>query len=435
MATSRIYPLAAGLALLALLAPPVHADVLEPKPADFWIEVIDPGRKKYLAALERGRRLFEQGRKLTSPGLRRKTLQDAVAALRDATGASPHNAEGWLWLGRALGELEQYEGLVRALTRCRRVQQPEPERARVIAFQLGIAYSKLGKFELAVVEYDRAERALDRLVSSGATPAGKRIPSRWIASWRATYHGNAAEALMALGRLDEAIQRYNEALRHEPGSILTRWGLAVAYDRDEQVSKAKAQVSVAIARDKKMRELTRDGVFFIPPGDIHYYYALGFLAQGELKQSRKHWELFLEKLPDSQWAFRARAHLVTLGGDADGKARSRRLAPTPRVSADSRARALDRRRERIIGRLRSRAYRLTRCYAKALKRKPDLAGKMVVSVRVGSNGRASGVRIVRTSLRGAALSKCVVREIKRIYFGRSPDGKPATVRHTFDFRL
>ena len=58
--------------------------------------------------------------------------------------------------------------------------------------------------------------------------------------------------------------------------------LAVALDRDEQLSKATQALRRALGRrGQGIKQLTRGGVFFVPPGDIYYYRGLGYEHLGE----------------------------------------------------------------------------------------------------------------------------------------------------------
>ena len=52
---------------------------------------------------------------------------------------------------------------------------------------------------------------------------------------------------------------------------------------------------------------------------------------------------------------------------------------------------------------------------------------------VQRNGKPSGIRKVRSSLRDAPLEKCVASAVERARFSR-PEKKPATVRVPFDLR-
>src|SRR5262249_32835517 len=148
--------------------------------------------------------------------------------------------------------------------------------AEHIASELGIVYSRLGAFEEALAEYDRA---------LGLVESERRPNALDDSSDRAVLYGNSAETLMALGRLDQAIGRYRLAeAAAPPGDTewqLAEWGLGVALDRDEQVEKSREAISRALGADPNMAELSSDGVFFEPAGDKRYYEALGHEVAGD----------------------------------------------------------------------------------------------------------------------------------------------------------
>jgi hypothetical protein len=121
---------------------------------------------------------------------------------------------------------------------------------------------------------------------------------------------------MALGRLDEAIERYRLAeAAANPGDTewqLAEWGLGVALDRDEQVEKSRAAIGRALEASSSMAPLSEDGVFFEPAGDKLYYVALGNEIAGDTNDAIRAWNDYLGTKPATRWARRARAHLDAL---------------------------------------------------------------------------------------------------------------------------
>lgn len=389
--------------------------------SDFWDELANPGNKVYQAELARGLKLERQAvslrRRTRLPHLVTRVYNDAVAAFRRAIKARPEGAAAHLALGRILLRLERYPAGMAAVNAARRLDSRLRDDTTV-AFEMGVAYSKLGKFQAAVDEYDLYERV--------------RGSGRVSSSERATAHANAAEALMALGRLDEAIQRYRSALAYG-SSPLTYWGLAVALDRDEQVSRAMDAVKLAMRAG--MRTLTLPSVFFIPKGDVHYYFALGHLSEGKLDKAREAFQRFLQEVPKSQWAFRARAHLAELGKPVAhriGK-QKKRLAPMPSPQAGL-GDALERDRRNYRSGIRSSYYTLQRCYSGALRHDKKLAGKMRVQLVVGLRGRPTSVKVVYSSVRNAKLKACVVQALKSRYLGRPVSKKPVKLTIPVEFK-
>jgi tetratricopeptide (TPR) repeat protein len=178
--------------------------------------------------------------------------------------------------------------------------------AERIASELGIVLSRLGRFDEALAEYDRALKLVD----------AERRPNILEDDNKAVLYGNSAETLMALGRLDEAIERYRLAeAAANPGDTewqLAEWGLGVALDRDEQVEKSRAAIWRALEASSSMAPLAEDGVFFEPAGDKLYYVALGHEVYGDTNDAIKAWGDYLGTKPIPRWARRARNHLEGL---------------------------------------------------------------------------------------------------------------------------
>ncbi len=405
---------------------PAQAVAEETRP-DFWESLADPGKKKFDEALRRGRNLLKAAEKLKAQHLQRQTLRDAVAAFKEATVASPRRGSGYYWLGLTYYQLNMSKGAIFALKRARQLSALQtPEQEFRIAFNLGITYSKVGDFESAVREYDRAERPLRRL--------GKRNST--VRANRSLCQGNAAESLMALGRLDEAIQRYKAALAlYHNNRVLLWWGLAVALDRDEQTSKASEALGNALREDPSMRALTSDTVFFVPRGDIHYYFALGHMAQGQVSEAKKRWRQFLDATPRSVWAYRARTHLAMLGAAPrkNKGSKKKRLAPRPGTSNLSQRSSL---RERIAVRytLEHNFGRLRKCYLTLLRKKPNVSGRARLTLRVGKDGSVQRAKVTKSTIRDHKFSACLSRSVSGIKFGKLPSGRAVRLSIPLEFK-
>lgn len=135
---------------------------------------------------------------------------------------------------------------------------------------------------------------------------------------------NLAETYMMLGRLDDAIDAYREAVRG--GGDLSAWyGLAVALDRDGRGSLAREIVqSQKLSGYRAFREsVFRGGTFFVPAGEVYYYYALAEEALGRADDAIIYWGRFIASGAHPQYQGRAREHLEAL------LARKRAGAPAP----------------------------------------------------------------------------------------------------------
>jgi tetratricopeptide (TPR) repeat protein len=133
---------------------------------------------------------------------------------------------------------------------------------------------------------------------------GKIEPSTW---------GNLAEIYMMLGRLDDSIDAYKEALRHGV-RVATWYGLAVALDRDGRGALAR---DVIVAQRLASYRLFRNDVesfdtFFVPRGEVFYYYALAEEAFGRIDEALDYWNHFIASGAHPQYQPRAREHVDAL---------------------------------------------------------------------------------------------------------------------------
>jgi tetratricopeptide (TPR) repeat protein len=170
-------------------------------------------------------------------------------------------------------------------------------------FSRALIHSRLG----APDAYARALVDYDYLLS--VTPRNDLT-----APWIAQVLTNSAEVLMALGRLDEAIERYKEGVEIE-NRALYLYGLAVAMDRAGfgETALQLMRDGAVIDRFNALGELTSDTVFFIPEGDLFFDHALGLEALGQTDEARSNYQRFLDIAADSPYRERAREHLRDLG--------------------------------------------------------------------------------------------------------------------------
>lgn len=202
-----------------------------------------------------------------------------------------------------------YEAVVRHIDALRRID-PQDVREVEYAWEMALALSKLGAlggpdaqqhFERAVDEYERWRRMIDE-----TDPA--------VAQMLSTCYANAAEVLMAVGRLDEAIAKYQMAVELNPIEALGYFGLAVALDRDGQWEKTAATMKEGLSRPDGLRRLEDPNVFFVPEGEIYYYFALAHQVQGaDPAMVNAEYQRFLSRARASKYAARAREHMAELG--------------------------------------------------------------------------------------------------------------------------
>lgn len=271
----------------------------------------------------------ESGRSRHPPALRSRFAQAALDELQPLLRARPDDAElhwlaalAWVALADEKGAAQQDEAAAkRALDELAAVLRIAPDggRAEDVAVERGILHSKLGHVAEALADY---ERALALHAWAGPYVAGdpmERPPGR-----AALLYGNAADSLMALGRVPEAIRCYRLAHEHTPkdaASLLAmpHYGLAVALDRDGQPEAAAAELRAALVRDPELAELSDKNVFFVPPGEKLYYVALAERARGHDAAAAESLRQFLATNPLPAFAARARQHLAAI--EASGTAK------------------------------------------------------------------------------------------------------------------
>jgi len=263
--------------------------------------------------------------------------------------------------------------------------------AEKIASELGIVLSRLGRFEDALAEYERALRRVD--------PERPLLPGGWDDnSGRTLLYSNSAETLMALGRLDQAIARYRLARDAAEGGKLewqlANWGLGVALDRDEQEDAARQAIARAIERDPTMGQLSSDGVFFEPPGDKLYYLALGHEVAGDRAEAIAAWKGYVAAAPSGgRWVRRARAHLEALSRQKSAPPPALRVAFAEPESfiglrtVEDLKRTLDEHEADVL-----------LCYERALRLSPKLRGELFLALDVYAGGHVLPPRVFQSRL-------------------------------------
>lgn len=301
-----------ALLLLLLASAPLGA---EPPP------VTDPVATPLERADLAGRLLDEADRD-NSTMVRSRLALKAIYLLRPLAENNPDDAGLQYLLGRAwalsaeerdlacVRDVRPVEQAIQAYSRARMLT-PGGTRAQEISTALGELQGKLGRFARASVEYDRAvalRRAYLRATHDSRDGELARL------------YGNSAEVLMAEGRLDETIARYQLAVTYQDGRngtsprlALPYFGLGVALDRAGQIEKAHRALARALELDPHLEQFQDSSVYFLPCGEHWYYEALAYLEHGQPEQAGAAFRRFLEEQPGSRWADRAREHLAMLG--------------------------------------------------------------------------------------------------------------------------
>ena len=124
---------------------------------------------------------------------------------------------------------------------------------------------------------------------------------------------NLAETHMMLGNIDDAIDVYIEASRFG-ASNSAMFGLAVALDRDDRGG--DAFVLVRGLGEEQFQSFHQDwingDVFFVPPGEELYYFALASEAFGRHTEAIEYWKQYIRSGAHPKFQPRAKEHLDKL---------------------------------------------------------------------------------------------------------------------------
>ena len=166
-------------------------------------------------------------------------------------------------------------------------------------------YANLGEVLMADGQLGQAEACYRDAVAAAAVP---RVPNF------ADLASLASIETLGSPRLDDPRGRTQD-------QTLAYLGLAVALDRDGQTRAAREMMQRALALDSttsvlNVAELPNSDLFFVPPGDVHYYVGLARSVAGRRQEAADAFRQFLAQQPGSRWAARAKEHL-------------RELAPAP----------------------------------------------------------------------------------------------------------
>jgi Tetratricopeptide repeat len=297
-------------------------------PSPFWERVGASGRARVERLLSEAESILgAPDGSAATPGSRSGKLVRSEALLRQALELAPDDFLALMLLAEVQVRAARPAAAVGTLERaCQRA--PAGAGGAPCWFRLGVERSRQGQYAEAVLAYDHQ-------IALGDADA--------------IVYANAAEILMALGRLEEAEERYREAIRLDAQAVgrtenahsltLSTYGLAVALDRDLQPAAAREMMARALVLDPRLGKLRAaeqmgGDVFFVPDGDVFYYLGLASEIAGHPDDAQAAFQEFLARLPRSRWAPRARAHMDSLerAGRASAST-SARPGPSLRVLA------------------------------------------------------------------------------------------------------
>jgi tetratricopeptide (TPR) repeat protein len=257
--------LAAAVALLA-----THPGAARADGATIWTRSRHPEaeRRRELVleaeSLERKALLHAHRRGSRDELLLNSARVRAVILLREAGAATSSDLALRYRLASLHGQLRQFDKSVPLLESIVRGDPAPPLRAAAFA-DLGVAYAEVGRTEDAIAAYTQALRIQP------------------IAHERARLLQNRAEGYMLLGDASAAITGYRAGLAllsadymlgSNAGSTML-WGLGVALDRAGDLDSGLDSIRVARIYDQEDRGLNGESWSYVPPYDQHWYEALG----------------------------------------------------------------------------------------------------------------------------------------------------------------
>jgi tetratricopeptide (TPR) repeat protein len=269
----------------------------------FWERVADPDGAVVEQLVTRARAELDRS---MAGGPGRDNAVRAEALLSEALRRKPRHFAASFLRGDALVLQGRAPQAIAAFSRaCNLAESSEDE--STCTLRLAVEEGRAGRYDAALVSYDR------HLLSGTPQPIA---------------YTNSGEILMALGRLSEAAGRYREAIRIEEGAppgrhrdeglALGLYGLGVVLDRDGQEVAAREAIVRAAALDPRLRLLDQENagsdVFFVPPGDRHYYRGLALRVLGRREEAAEAFQRFSKEVAGSPFVARAAAHLRALVG-------------------------------------------------------------------------------------------------------------------------
>ncbi len=249
-----------------------------------------------------------------SPGRaerRRRALVDAEGMLKYALKLSPGRTDVLRQLALVQDENDQ-PGAQKTLERYLAAEIPDRVSAEP-RVRLARWYARQRRYGDAIVQLRLA-------LGSPVTELGLRAQALHL----------YATILMHSDRLAEAIDLLQSAASSNP-TPQTVFALAVAYDRDEQITRAletleslRAMNTTPFADVLLQPERGRQ-VVFVPPWERHYYAALQFELLGYLPEARSEWQAYI-RCDQAPYRERARQHLVLVDRLAVEQARAAKRA-------------------------------------------------------------------------------------------------------------
>jgi tetratricopeptide (TPR) repeat protein len=302
-----------SLALIAATAGPAAAGPHH-RERNFWEWVIDPDGAEIRVVLRKAeqniRSAHDRGDRFgDEQSVQDALYQDARGMLRYGLRLQPDNPRLLLLLGTTCDELGRIDETVAALERYMGAEQTDRIQADA-RFRLGRAYARRGQLEAAA-----------GMLRHGA---GRGDADATLA---------LAEVYQQMGRMQDAIDVLEHHLGRRTamlvgGEDLVQLMLAIAYDRDEQLARAREVIDKLVAQRQRLLDvlaLQRYGprLELYSTADRHYAQAYVYELSGFLSDARAEWMHYAAT--GGPYRARALAHVRAIDSGTLGA-----VAPPPR---------------------------------------------------------------------------------------------------------
>ncbi len=293
---------------------------------NFWASLIAPNAEEIDLVLEHARALRLQAMQYTlgqDPAYansydelqreqRRRRLEDAYGMLRYALRElDPEQPELLYEIGRNADDIGRYDEVLEALGKF--VDIAENKDRRVVE-----AYIRIGRIRARYGEWDEAITAFKRsLVSRSSANRGVALLYLGCAYMHSGQIAEAIDVLSQAAEMQAVGYQYYVAQS-------SQFALAVAYDRDEQITRSHEVLEKLIAQDRSLTYVlgspynynTPDVLdarpLLVPPHERQYFLALKYEATGLLEEARAQWLTYTKAADDGPIRDRALAHIEDL---------------------------------------------------------------------------------------------------------------------------
>lgn len=232
---------------------------------------------------------------------RAKLLDELYGHLRYARRLDPTQEDVLMLLGQIAEESGRASAAIEVLNAYVSQLDPDDSIPPEVDYRLGRAYMRLGR-------WDDAARHLRASMSQGGGNGPGTLSIAYLGS-----------ALMASGQLADAIDLLSPS-RTNPNlwsadAMATVFTLAVAYDRDEQISNAfELLLMVQNMLQQSYVQTTHTALLqlvFVPAYDQHYYLGLFYESLGYFQEARTEWLLYAS-VEDAPYRGRALDHVEAI---------------------------------------------------------------------------------------------------------------------------